>query len=215
MWPSVKNAAQWQIGRTQKNGLPHNQNNTYDWWAFEKQDAVSYNAFHHLTALAAVEKSAKLQGDPYFADQCQAARKSARKAMEKLLWNGKFYLAHKNLGKEQETLMSDTLYGQLWAFILDLGLLTDKDRMLSRLASEQEINGTRFGLKVIHTKGRQPDALPGMLIPEDREKPRDEIVWEAGSLDWASLMLYLPGDTGAALAKADKILYKWQGLLSD
>jgi uncharacterized protein (DUF608 family) len=217
MWPAVKQAAQWQIERAEQFGVPHNLENSYDWWGYHRQDVASYNAFLHLAALAAAEKCTETQGDGAFAETCRNARESATDALHEHLWNGEFYLAYKNMGVEETNLMSDTLYGQLWAFVLDLGLLVDKEKLLSHLASEQRINGTAFGLKVMDVEGRPSDALKDTIIlPKDyKDLPRDEIVWEGGSLDWASLMIYLTGQTNEPLAEAGKILDKWRELLKD
>ncbi len=215
MWPSVERAARWQSERASEWGLPHHLNNTYDWWQFEDQELVSYNAFLHLAALLAAQKMAEQRDDPAFASECAAAFERGQKALDELLWNGSYYLAYTNTGEDGDTLLSDTLYGQLWAEVLGLGLLVDKEKLAQHLAGEMRINASPYGLKVMYTEGRESDALPGMLLPDDKPKPRDEIIWEAGSLDWCALNIFLNGEAKTSLAEAGKIYRKWRDQLQD
>ncbi|QUI23995.1 hypothetical protein HZI73_17575 [Vallitalea pronyensis] len=217
MWPAAKKAVQWQINRAKAYGLPHHLNNTYDWWTFEEKDMVSYNAFLHLASLLAGEKMAKLMDDSAFASVCRQAFIHGQQVINDTLWNGSYYLAWKNIKDKQhpDTLLSDTLYGQLWAEILGLGLTVDADKLTQHLASEQAINNSPYGLKVMHEEGRERDALNGMLYSPDQEIPRDELVWEAGSLDWCALNIYRGGDLDESLKEAEKIYTKWQNGLQD
>lgn len=45
-------------------------------------------------------------------------------------------------------IMSDTFYGQVWAYTLGLGDLVDKKKLKSHLLKERERNDTPYGLKV-------------------------------------------------------------------
>ena len=216
LWVNVKKAAEWQINRARKYGLPDSLNNTYDWWEFDRKDIVSYNAFLHLAALKAAEKLAKVEGDWEFADICRKNYQSSRAALINKLWdNDHFQAWYQETGNNPQTIMTDVLYGQLWAKILDLGLLVDKSKLEQQLSREKMINDTPYGLKVMDEEGRDTDALSGMLFKENKMKPRDELIWEAGSLDWAALNIYLGGDVDESLGMAKKIFKKWQEQLND
>jgi hypothetical protein len=57
------------------------------------------------------------------------------------------------------------------------------------------------------------NAIP--VSPYANPAPRDNLVWEAGSLDWCSLNLYLGANVEASLAEAEKIVRKWRDKLRD
>ena len=63
-----------------------------------------------------------------------------------------------------------------------------------------QFNRSPFGLKVMSRRGRDPI---------------DDLVWEAGSLDWASLRLLLGGDVKTSLAEAEKVVNVWREHLRD
>lgn len=203
LWPAAKKAAQWQIERSAPYGLPHHLNNTYDWWNFEQKDVVAYNAVLHLAAVRAAEKMADLQGDGPFAELCRSHFSSAQKKLDELLWNGEYYRAW--WMKDQpptEAIQADTLYGQLWAFLLGLGPLVEEEKIRRHLAAEQKYNASPFGLKVMQRTGHDL-------------KTREELVWQAGSLTWAALNLYLGSPVETSLAEAKKVINVWREHLRD
>ncbi len=205
IWPNVKKAAEWQIQRSETYGLPARLENTYDWWEFGKKDLVSYNAILHLAAMRAAERLALVEGDSPFAARCRSAFETGRQSLTERLWTGEYFrswwLAS---GSFPDALHADTLYGQFWAFLLDLGLLTDEAKLKSHLASESNLNGSAFGLRVMRHAN-----------PNTEASPRDNLVWEAGSLDWCSLNLYLGSNVNESLAEANKIVAKWRDQLRD
>jgi non-lysosomal glucosylceramidase len=216
LWPNVIEAIEWQINRAQKYGLPHHLNNTYDWWAFEDKDIVSYNAFLHLAALKAAEKMAEVKEDQEFAATCEKNFHMSREVLIDKMWNDHHFLAwYQEDGNHPQTVMTDVLYGQLWAEILGLGLLVDKNKLEKQLSQEKKVNDTPYGLKVMEEKGRESTALSKGFYTENRQKQRDELVWEAGSLDWSALNIYLDGDEDEGLEMAGKIFKKWQQQLND
>ena len=201
LWPHVKKAAQWQIERSRRFGLPDHLNNTYDWWHFENMDLGCYNAVLHLAAMKAAAQLAAVEGDKSFSQACRANLTTASKKLDELLWTGKYYRAWwMQSGGYPDALHADSLYGQLWASILGLGWLVDADKARSHLAAEMEYNASPFGLKVMQHRGK--DAI-------------DELVWEAGSLDWTALNLYQGADVHASLAEAKKVVDKWRIGLAD
>lgn len=201
LWPHARKAARWQIERARRFGLPERLNNTYDWWRFEWKDVVAYNAVLHLAALQAASRLAKIEGDEEFAKQCSAEFVAARTKTDELLWTGEYYRAWwMREGAQTAAIHADTLYGQLWASMLGLGWLTDPEKVRTHLAAEMKYNASPFGLKVMQRRGR--DAI-------------DDLVWEAGSLDWAALNLYAGGAPAASLPEAGKVIDKWREHLCD
>ncbi len=201
LWPAAKKAAQWQIDRSRSFGLPEQLNNTYDWWAFQDKDVVAYNAVLHLAALQAAARLAEIEGDADFARRCRQSLAAGQKKLDELLWNGNYYRSWwMAKGSQTDALHADTLYGQLWASLLGLGWVVEPERARRHLHAEMQFNRSPFGLKVMSRRGRDPI---------------DDLVWEAGSLDWASLSLLLGGDVKTSLAEAEKVVDVWREHLRD
>ena len=120
-------------------------------------------------------------------------------------------------GKFPDALHADTLYGELWARILGLGPTADEDRLRSHLAAEFSKNGSPFGLRVMQGTDRDDDQHPEVKAghPPYENGPVNNIVWEAGSLDWCSLQICLGADVHGALAEAGKVINKWREKLCD
>jgi len=218
IWPHAKKAAEWQLGRCATHGLPNNLDNSYDWWSFADKDLCSYNAFLHLAAILAAERLAAVEGDDALAQRCRDNVAAARKALAERLWTGDHFRSWWMKNADfPDALHADTLYGELWARILGLGPTTDEDRLRSHLAAEFTGNGSPFGLRVMQgtdcDDDRHPEVKAGHAPYENA--PINNIVWEAGSLDWCSLQIYLGGDVQAALAEAGKVINKWREKLRD
>ena len=217
-WPVAKKAAEWQIRRAAEYGIPDHLNNSYDWFFFAEKDLVSYNAFLHLAALKAAERLARVFGDEDFARTCEDSFVTAQKAVEKYFWTGQYFRSWWIAdGEISDALHADTLYGQLWAEVLDLGPLADRKKLRSHLSHEKIGNSGPFGLKVMQGTDRDDDRHPevcaGFTI--NTGGPVNNIVWEAGSLDWCSLSIYLGGDIKESLGEAEKIYAKWRSMLKD
>ncbi len=203
IWANVKKAALWQIKRSAKFGLPQYLNNTYDWWSFHRKTLVSYNAFLHLAALRAAGRLAAVQGDQDFAEACRRSFELGVKALEEKLWTGRYFRSWWSADRKYpDALHADTLYGQIWSFLLGLGPLIDTAKISSHLRSEKEINSSPFGLKV-------------MQLTENDSRFREELVWQAGSLDWCTLSLYAGGNVEEALSEAGKTVNVWREHLRD
>lgn len=218
IWPHAKKAAEWQMRRSQAYGLPTQLENSYDWWDFAKKDLVSYNAFLHLASIRAGERLALVENDRAFGAECRKAFERGQDSLYDRLWTGEYFRSWWLDGKPfPDALQADTLYGQLWAFLLDLGLTADDAKLRSHLAIEAKLNGSPFGLRIMRRADlSNPNAENAIPSPRD-EKPeaRDNLVWEAGSLDWCSLNLYLRGNLTESLAEAEKIESKWRDKLRD
>ena len=200
-WPAAKKAARWQIQRSLKFGLPERLDNTYDWWDFSNKDIVSYNAVMHLAALRAAAVMAQVEGDAALAQACADSFATGRKKLDELLWTGEYYRAWwMEKGGQPDALHADTLYGELWASVLGLGPLVDATKARSHLAAEMKYNNSRYGLKVMQRRGNE-------VI--------DQLVWEAGTLDWATLNIYLGGKVDASLSAAGNMVNVWREHLRD
>ena len=218
MWSNLKNAADWQIRRSQSYGLPRNLETTYDWWEFAKKDLVSYNAFLHLAALLAAEKLAQVEGENDLARKYREHFELGQKSLIEHFWTGDYFRSWWLDGKPYpDALHADTLYGQLWAFILGLGFTTDAPKLKAHLRSESSSNASPYGLKVMRRADPEHPELENAIPPDGHSEPpaRDNLVWEAGSLDWCSLQLYLGGSVEESLAEAQKIVRNWSERLRD
>jgi uncharacterized protein (DUF608 family) len=218
IWSNLKKAAAWQIRRSETYGLPQHLENTYDWWQFGKKDVVSYNAFLHLAALLAAEKLAQVEGETDLARQYGESFKSGQQSLIDHLWAGDYFRSWWLDDKPYpDALHADTLYGQLWACLLDLGFTTEPLKLRAHLASESRLNASPYGLKVMRRAEPEYPELENGVPPDAATEPhaRDNLVWEAGSLDWCALELYLDGSVQESLAEAHKVIENWSGKLRD
>ena len=215
VWTNVKKAAAWQIGRSEVYGLPQKLECAYDMYDLDEKDLVSYNAFLHLAAMLAAEKLAEVEGDNQLAIQYREAFERGQKSLQDHLWTGEYFRCWWLDGKTYpDALHADSLYGQLWAFILDLGLTTKKDFLKSHLRNESEVNGSPFGLKVMRrVSPEHPDEENAVLSPAEIKGVN--VIWQVGSLDWCSLNLYLDGSVQRSLDQAKKIILNWADTLRD
>jgi non-lysosomal glucosylceramidase len=217
VWANVKRAADWQIERSTKFGLPEKCENTYDWWKFGEKDLVAYNAFLHLAAMLAAEKIAKVEGEAALAKQYHQAFEAGQKSLGDHLWTGEYYRAWWMDAKPYpDALHADTLYGQLWACMLDLGLTADQSSLKRHLQMESSLNASPFGLKVMRRADPEKPEAENAVPPQGGlGAARDNLVWEAGSLDWCSLSLYLGEPVESSLVEASKIVQNWADRLRD
>jgi non-lysosomal glucosylceramidase len=210
-WPKVKRAAEWQIERSARYGLPERLQNTYDWWQFDKKYLVAYNAFLHLAAMLAAEKLAQVENEAELANQYRQAFGAGQQSLYKRLWTGRHFRAWWMEGESYpDALHADTLYGQLWAFLLDLGLTTEESRLKQHLHMESSMNSTPFGLRVMSGARHQESESP--IGPH---AARDNLIWQAGSLDWCSLSLSLGEPVKQSMDEARKIVLNWTDRLCD
>jgi uncharacterized protein (DUF608 family) len=217
VWGTVKRAAAWQMRRSAKFGLPERMENTYDWWHFGEKDLVAYNAFLHLAAMLAAERLAQVEGDAELARQYRQAFEAGQASLRQHLWTGAYFRSWWMAGKPYpDALHADTLYGQLWAFLLDLGLTADESQLKQHLAMEARLNSSPFGLKVMRRADPDhPDAEEAVPSAGGVPAARDNLVWQAGSLDWCALSLYLGRPVEESLAEAEKIVRNWADKLRD
>lgn len=217
MWPHVRAAALWQIQHSKNFGLPEYLQTTYDLFSFDKKTLVSYNAVLHLASLLAANKIAQIELDRDSSSTFSAALAVGERSFIQYFWTGKYFRAWWSDGQKfPDAVLADTLYGQLWASLLNLGLVTDKDKLTSHLRSEGELNRNQFGLRVLSgadlngtDEGSSTPWTPGQQLP------RDNIIWPAGSLDWGILEILLEGNVSKGEAEANKVISNQRLALND
>jgi len=209
MWPHVLSAALWQIERSKAYGLPQYLQTTYDLFQFDKKTLVSYNAILHLASMLAAEKVAGIESDPENARKFRSAFDAGQRSLDQKLWTGKYFRAWWSDDKAfPNALLADTLYGQLWASMLDLGPVTDKEKLASHLKSEAELNESQFGLRVMTGSDPHAPRFETTSTPWEptQPMPNDNLIWPGGSLDWSSLKIYLGGNVNESLMEANKVI---------
>jgi uncharacterized protein (DUF608 family) len=209
MWPHVRSAAYWQVARSKTYGLPEYLQTTYDLFQFDQKTLASYNAILHLASMLAAERVAQVENDPESAGNFHATFETGQRSLDQNLWTGKYFRAWWSDAKAfPDAMLADTLYGQLWASILNLGLVTEKEKLASHLNSEAELNQSRFGLRVMSGADPQAPRFETTTAPwePNQPMPNDNLIWPAGSLDWSSLKIYLGGDVNESLQEANKVI---------
>jgi non-lysosomal glucosylceramidase len=218
MWPHARSAALWQIERSKTYGLPQYLQSTYDLFQFDQKTLVSYNAVLHLASMLAAEKAAQIENDTESARNFRAAFETGQRSLDQNLWMGKYFRAWWSDAKAfPNALLADTLYGQLWASILDLGWVTEKEKLSSHLSAEAELNQSRFGLRIMSGAEPQSPRFEATTTPwePNQRMPNDDLIWPAGSLDWSSLKMYLGGDINKSLQEANKVISNQRLVLND
>ena len=131
MWPHVLSVSLWQIERSKAYGLPQYLQTTYDLFQFDKKTLVSYNAILHLASMLAAEKVAGIESDPENTRKFRSAFDAGQRSLDQKLWTGQYFRAWWSDDKAfPNALLADTLYGQLWASMLDLGRSQTKKNWL-------------------------------------------------------------------------------------
>lgn len=212
LWNNVKSAINWEINRSKKFGLPDHLENTYDWYGYSNKDLAGYNAVLYLASLLATRKLAIIQNDDSISFECSKYIDLGRQALNRKLWNGKNILAWwmKN-GNYPNAIQSDVLYGQLWSDILGLGNTISEHKIRSELKTELKRNGSPFGLKIMRGAGHNNETANDLK----NKRVRDNVIWEAGTIDWAALNLYHGGSVSKSLKEAFKVIGKYQNYLKD
>lgn len=120
-------------------------------------------------------------------------------------------------GSSPNTLLTDTLYGQLWASVLNLDALGNKEQLISHLTQEENFNGSPFGLRVLGDTGHRIRDVGNPAGPwqPNQPKPNDDLIWPGGSLDWSALKIYLGGRVDESLAEASQVISNQRTMLND
>ncbi|MFI3212943.1 MAG: GH116 family glycosyl-hydrolase [Eubacteriales bacterium] len=204
-WYGVVDALDWELRHCERLGLPTKIASTYDLDKFEDRDNTCYNSFNYLASLLATIELAKINGDTSIIPRCEEAFNRGKAAVEERFYNGSYYGAWWDQEGEQTTaLHADSLYGQLWAFVLNLGVTTEKEHISSHFVQEYLHNNTPNGLTLLSN------------VPDDYVKGFNyHTTWEAGSLDWSANQIYLGEDCAESLVTAKEVIDKWRTTLND
>ncbi|EDO38473.1 predicted protein [Nematostella vectensis] len=227
LWPNVKRAVTWLIGESTKGtGLPFRKVSTYDLVGIDKYDHVMYEAGVFLLALRAAQHLAvHLKDKPFNATTTHALIR-ATQLVDVTLWNEErqFYRAwwDSEYGAS-DWIMSDSLYGQVWANTLGLGKLLPEEKMKVHLQNEIKYNDSPYGLRVISigepamsledTAYVLTHRVPGCSSLENITKHNS--IWMGADADWSSLMISLGADPHLSLKQAKKSLDHWRSELHD
>ena len=98
--------------------------NAYDLLSLDKYDHSIYNSVVYLLTLRAAEKLAALKNDTSFGRLMKETYVKASKRMDLELWDKPKGFYHAWWDMEYGSppwIMSDSLYGQVWAYTLGLG----------------------------------------------------------------------------------------------
>jgi uncharacterized protein (DUF608 family) len=145
-WPKVRKAMDFLLAHDgNDDGLIEDvQHNTFD------INFVGPNTFVgslYLAALRAAEEMARLSGEPALADRYRAVYEKGRTLTCQGLWNGEYFIQKIPAGKPDkhqygDGCMSDQVFGQGWAWQLDLGYIYPKENVRSALAAVYKHNWT-------------------------------------------------------------------------
>lgn len=188
---------------------------------------------HLAALRAACRLGTELGVDHDFLASVEAAATAAAATLERLLWHngtttggdgvgGKkaaplsssssFFAAGRMLasdgGKDQQryqppSLLTDTLYGALWAEILGLDIGVDRDLLRQHLASEREIQHTEHGLLVWWPQN------------SSRADHGTNMVWNGGSLSHGALSLFLDGPGTPGIHEAERVIANYKDRVRD
>lgn len=136
LWPNVKRAIRFMIQRDANSDgiLEGAQHNTLDAAWYGK---ISFISSLYLAALKAGERMAAEMGDDAFAGECQAiAQRGEKNILE--MYNGEYFIQIEDPRRKDEVGTGDGCYidqvfGQTWAYWVNLGVLFDREKQCSAL----------------------------------------------------------------------------------
>ncbi|CAZ94529.1 GH116 family glycosyl-hydrolase [Zobellia galactanivorans] len=207
MWPHVKRAAQWQINRSRKFGLPDRLAATYDLSGFGKKDLVSYNAFMHLAAMKAATELAKEREKEDLVSLYKKNIAAAQNTLKAHFWTGTYFRNWWNKDEpKNDDIHIDTQFGQVWSYLLGLGDVIEPELMKSHLEAEVVAADSPYGMKVLAYAGNDRDETGSGV---------NNTVWQAGSIHWSILNIYLQMNPDKSLGQAKKVINHWRKGLND
>lgn len=156
----------------------------------------------HLLALRVAKELGTRKNDTEFVRTVTQAFEHAQKRVQMELWDDKREFYHAWWDMEYgspEWIMSDSLYGQLWAFTLGLGDLVPRKNIMAHLESEELLNDTPYGLKALNAgKPEMTQEDTSIILSQHTAgcKALENItkhnsVWMGADADWASLTVHL------------------------
>jgi len=183
-WAKTKKAVEFLLKQdTNGDGMTDTQlENTLDAkWPGE----IAWIVGLSVTAIKAAQRMAEEMNDTEFASRCGDYVAKGKGNMEKLLFNGEYFIHRPDAIKGRDGVIGsyntchiDQVYGQSWAFQVGLGRTIDREKTLSALKALWKYNFTTdVGPYLAEHHGGRPYALPGeggMIMntnPKNEEAP--------------------------------------------
>ncbi len=145
-WNKIKKAMNYAMEQDgDLNGLIEGrQSNTYD---ISFMGPNTYVGSLYLTALRAAEEMALIMDDSEFAELCHKVFESGKELSVERLWNGNYFIQEVNLEinpkfQYANGCLSDQLFGQTWAHLLNLGYIYPEEYVKKALKSVWKYNWT-------------------------------------------------------------------------
>ncbi len=140
MWPAVKRLMAYIMAEHDVNAdgvIRGEQPNTYDISIYGPNTFIGSL---YLAALRAAEEMARLQAEDDLAKSYRARFEIGRENLDKMLWNGEYWIQDVNLAVHTEQQWgtgchSDQLLGQWWAHVLGLGYVLPEERVRQAVQS--------------------------------------------------------------------------------
>lgn len=203
LWPHVRLALGYVMSNHDRGDgvIDGPQLNTYD---VGIQGPNTFIGSLYLASLRAGEEMARLVGAPGDAERYRQRFESGRRAMERELWDGEYYIHRFDPATQAamaygEGCHSDQLLGQWWAHVLNLGHLFNPDRVRRALASIR-----RYNLK----KSLEGLALSGRRFLRGDEPGLLNCSWPKGGRPLVPLMYSDEVWTGIEYAVAGAMLFE-------
>jgi uncharacterized protein (DUF608 family) len=167
-WAKTKKAVEFLLKQdTNNDGMTDTQlENTLDAkWPGE----IAWIVGLSIAAVKAAQRMAEEMDDTGFASKCGDYVIKGKANMEKLLFNGEYFIHRPDAVKGRDGVIGsyntchiDQVYGQSWAFQVGLGRTIDRDKTLSALKALWKYNFTTdVGPYLAGHHGGRPYALPG------------------------------------------------------
>jgi uncharacterized protein (DUF608 family) len=145
-WPNIRRATEWLIHKDEDDDglIRSNQHNTLDtdWFG-----PVSWLSGLYLAALVAAATMAEEVGDPGFAEKCRQIFERGQKNLTGQLFEGEYFInkpdsAHLDAINSGSGCEIDQVFGQSWAFQVDLPRVFPETQTISALKSLWRYNFT-------------------------------------------------------------------------
>ncbi|HTF19591.1 MAG TPA: GH116 family glycosyl-hydrolase [Chryseolinea sp.] len=179
-WPKTKRALEFLLQQdTNGDGMTDTQlENTLDAkWPGE----IAWIVGLTIAAVKAGQRMAEEMSDDAFAAKCKLYVSNGSANMEKLLYNGEYFIHRPDARKGRTVIGSyntchiDQVYGQSWAHQVGLGRIIDKTKTISALKALWKYNFTTdVGPYLKDHHGGRPYALPGEGGMIMNTNPRNE-----------------------------------------
>lgn len=164
VYPYVKKAMSWIISKDKDgDGLPEVDGSTDQGFDCVPIEGVcSYISTVYIAALEAMIKIAEIVGDntSYYSSLLSKARSSLMK-----LFDGKKFIPWTGKPNHHKAVFSAQIFGQWWAYLLDLDVVADRSAILSALDEIYRVNGhaSKYCTPNMAKEGESLDDLDSQL----------------------------------------------------